>query len=733
MRQRLPRRHLLRHHADECLPYGVGPGGDHDPTCTRTPVPGVFFPGVQCEWLGPPAGDPYPDHKNVLSTPMVAAIDARAAASSRGRQIVLVSYNYTDGGAQSCEGTDANYFGVIRILDGRTCQQLATMDSPTVVASSTVALADLGGYDSAPEIIAARTQGGLVAWTRNPATGAWEILWQTQSTIGDNVCDWAGPSVYDLDDDGKPEIIFLGAVFDSGGNLLDSSLDTAALEPGAPGYIPVVADVDGDGKPELVSGGQLYDWDVANHTWVAKGPTLGLMGRVAVADFGTFGADPAMDDRSTLDGIAEVAVIAAPAGSPVVGHAYIYNLEGRQLFDQPLQGATPGKGGPPTIADFDGDGRAELSSAGGSAYTVFDPDCVAGADPSVCASGRTDGILWTQPSQDLSSNVTGSSVFDFEGDGAAEVVYGDECFTRVYQGKTGQVMYSHYRRSCTWYENPVIADVAGDFNAQILIPSNANCPGITCPAVDPIFDGVQCLDDADCPAATTCGRDQPADTLGRCRCTQDVDCGGDNFVCRDPEAGPSPAGMVCRAENPGPSTAYGLRVVHDRLDRWVNTREIWNQHAYDVTDVTDDGRIPKTSDRVRNWTVPGLNNFRQNAPGNGSGVGAVPDLTVHAVKTTCMGNDASVVIEICDRGTEPVADGLEVAVYAGNPPTAVACVATTDVPVKPGNCIEAVCTWTDAKGSATVVVDDDGTGMGTNTECHEDNNSFVVAGVACAP
>jgi hypothetical protein len=547
------------------------------------------------------------------------------------------------------------------------------------------------------------------------------------------VCDWAGPSVYDLDDDGKPEIIFLGAVFDSDGNLLDSSLDTATLEPGAPGYIPVVADVDGDGKPELITGGQLYDWDVANHTWVAKGPTLGLMGRVAVADFGTFGADPAMDDRSTLDGIAEVAVIAAPAATPAVGHAYLYNLEGRQIFDQPLQGVTPGKGGPPTIADFDGDGRAEFASAGGSAYTVFDPDCVAGADPSVCASGRTDGILWTQPSQDLSSNVTGSSVFDFEGDGAAEVVYGDECFTRVYQGKTGQVMYSHYRRSCTWYENPVIADVAGDFNAQILIPSNANCPGITCPAVDPIFDGVQCLDDADCPAATTCGREAPGDDLGRCRCTQDADCGGDNFVCRDPEAGPSPAGMVCRAENPGPSTAYGLRVVHDRLDRWVNTREIWNQHAYDVTDVTDDGRIPRTSDRVRNWTVPGLNNFRQNAPGNGSGVGEVPDLTVHAVKTTCMGNDASVVVEICDRGTEPVADGLEVAVYAGDPPTAVACVATTDVPVKPGTCIEAVCTWTDAKGSATVVVDDDGTGMGANSECHEDNNSFVVTGVACAP
>src|SRR5690348_10704578 len=58
----------------ECLPWGVGPGGGSDPMCTRTPVPGVFFPGLQCAWSGPPAGDPYPDHKNVLATPMVALL-----------------------------------------------------------------------------------------------------------------------------------------------------------------------------------------------------------------------------------------------------------------------------------------------------------------------------------------------------------------------------------------------------------------------------------------------------------------------------------------------------------------------------------------------------------------------------------------------------------------------------------------------------------------------------------
>ena len=242
--------------ANECLPYGVGPCGANDSTCKSTPVPGVFFPGVQCEWLGPPAGDKYPDHKNVLGTPMVANVAANGEISRPA--IVFVSYNFTDGGAESCEGTNPAYFGVIRVIDGRTCEQLATIDSPTVVASASVALADIGGYDIQPEIIAETTTGGLAAWSRNPATGSWDLLWNNTSTIADNFCDWSGPSVHDLDDDGVPEIISLGNVYDAHGNVLTEQFAPGQLDPGADGYIPVVADVDGDGAPELVTNGSNY-------------------------------------------------------------------------------------------------------------------------------------------------------------------------------------------------------------------------------------------------------------------------------------------------------------------------------------------------------------------------------------------------------------------------------------------------------------------------------------------
>lgn len=36
----------------------------------------------------------------------------------------------------------------------------------------------------------------------------------------------------------------------------------------------------------------------------------------------------------------------------------------------------------------------------------------------------------------------------------------------------------------------------------------------------------------------------------------------------------------------------GIRVFQDRNNSWVNARKIWNQHAYSVTNVNDDGTVP---------------------------------------------------------------------------------------------------------------------------------------------
>ena len=42
----------------------------------------------------------------------------------------------------------------------------------------------------------------------------------------------------------------------------------------------------------------------------------------------------------------------------------------------------------------------------------------------------------------------------------------------------------------------------------------------------------------------------------------------------------------------------------------MQTRRIWNQHTYHITNVRADGTIPAVEQN--NWLVPGLNNFRLN-------------------------------------------------------------------------------------------------------------------------
>jgi hypothetical protein len=704
---------------DECLPWEVGPSGDLDEECVRVAVPGVFVPGVQCEWV-PEEGDAW---RNVLGAPMVADFGGPGGGEFSLPYIVFVTYNGSDGGLPAAAGTDPALYGKIRIVDGRTCDLLYTIDTPTVLGAPSVALGDLTG-DRRAEIVAARTIGGLVAFTHDPDQDAWEVLWETDSQLADAVQNWAGPSIHDLDDDGDPEVLHYGGVYDGAtGDTLDEALsidNPNSLETRTTGYIPVVADTDADGVVELITGTTRYAWDAGNTMWVATGQPLGpAMGRTAVADFGTFVTEGA-DDRATLDGIAEVVVVTSNV-------MRVRSIAGHEIFQAPFAGS----GGPPTIADFDGDGRVEVAVAGATAYTVFDYDCRPGTTEALCPSLRDDFILWTQPSQDASSNTTGSSVFDFEGDGRAEVVYADECFTRVYDGASGEVMYSHYRTSCTWHELPIVADVDGDFNAEIVVGSNDNCntacpPGSDAPYLDPSFDGVACLDDSDCPGTTTCGREEAADPLGRCRCVEDVDCGSE-FVCRDRNT-PSPVGRVCRAEHPASSVDdnHGIRVLSDSLDRWVNTRRIWNQHAYSVTNVDDDGTIPRTRDWLRNWEVSNLNNFRQNAPGEGIGDGQVPtpDLTVRSAAVTC-GGEVTITADVCNRGTEPVAPGVPVAIYQAGVPAAV-CATVTEEEMQPGECTEVACSFAASDGDHVVVVDDDGAGEGANSECRGGNNALGV-------
>ena len=716
-----------------CIPWGQPPGKDFDPSCQTGLPPGNFAPTVKCEFSTPPAGDPFPDHRDVQATPMVVNFNPGLA----GTPSIVAPFTAT------VVSSYTEDLGVIRVLRGDDCTLEANLGGGQagyagfLVSSAPVAVGDLDG-DGSAEVVAFAADGRVVAFTRK--AGTWNVLWTSADVIGtpctssNNRCPlgWAGPSLHDLDDDGVPEVIREGSVV-NGATGLTLALLPANYASYSVGLNPVLANLDQDAAIELTNGQFVWEWTSAG--WVQDpnfpGATPSAPGFAAVADFGAYGAGvPATNP--------EIVVVRS---ATVMIHA----IDGTYALDPT---AIPGGGGgAPTIADYDGDGLPEVGVAGEAFLTVYDIDCTAAPRPNgTCSAGNAcddtagvpgacpTGILWSRRTQDISSNITGSSVFDFEDDGKAEVVYGDECFVRVYGGTDGTVLFSQYRSSCTWYENPIVADTDGNFRADLVTPSNLACSdgvnGIACNMLDPSgvdtqFAGLRCQTAADCISGN-CDN-------GLCRCTATAQCCGagtdaacleQGFTCAPPPAGTAGTGNTCRAAHP--HGVQGIRVYSDALDRWVRSRQIWSQHAYHVTHIDEDGTIPQTSSWQKNWLDPDLNNFRQNVPGDASGKDS-PDITAGVSGFTCQGSQATLTAPVCNRGSAPIAAGIKASFYDG---TTKVCEALTTKTLQPGECELVSCLWATPPSDPVdiqVVTDEDG----EKTECKEGNNLGTVVGVHC--
>jgi hypothetical protein len=394
------------------------------------------------------------------------------------------------------------------------------------------------------------------------------------------------------------------------------------------------------------------------------------------------------------------------------------------------------RGGPPTIGDYNKDGTPDIAVADGTFFRVFDLKCA--GMPAGCAG---DYVRWAEPSQDKTSGETGSTTFDFEADGRPEAIYADECFLRVYDGPSGAVLFSAWRSSCTWWEYPVAADVNKDTHTKIVVNSNPNC-AVSCPVIDPIDPGVRCMTNDDCYAH---GCDS-----GFCRCTTDADCGEINptqdggLKCEPVLSGTAGTGNVCRMTHPQPMATVdrnailsGVRVLRDRLDRWASSRPLWNQHAYNITHINDDGTVPQTSQWLQNFKQPNLNNFRANVQGPG-GVDDLPDITGALDKTgVCETANGNVTLtgKVCNRGYREVGAAMPATFYLG--PVSdnhILCVSYTAGPVPINQCLPVSCnvTTTVPPGSTiTMVVNDDGAGHRTTVECDYTNNTDSVVIDAC--
>jgi hypothetical protein len=698
-----------------CVPYGYPPSKVNDPTCQKAKQPPGVAPTVQCEWSGTEATDPTKDFFVSYSAPMIADLNLDLDAKKLQPSIVITTWK-TESLTLADGGTASERFGMLRVFDGRDCKEqmhIGGPDDPEVELNrpaygSQWVLVDLDGDvgskpDGHPEIVGFHRSSGpvgsdppaqLIAYGIDTSGAKPKLVrrWIGRTCGTDDsgaeppvsiLTNWStwptGPGAWDLDDDGVPEIVIDKQVFDSRGCLLNPS------DGNVEGFYTAVADVDLDGVPDLVRHDGVYGWQTTTRSWARKAwsqsdAAVHLPGYVAIVDVGRYSAIPG---HAATEPLPEIVVVGG-------GTIRVQTLGGEVLFGpMALYNQTPGKtplGGAPTASDFDGDGYVEFAAAGGDFYAVYDPDCAAGGVPAARPGAqclKTDaslpsGILWARPSQDWSSSTTGSSVFDFDGDGASEVVYGDECYLRVYKGATGEVIFSAPASSGTGSELPVIADVDGDFATEI-VASRASMAA--CPATDPLF----------------------------------------------------PAGEPFEAKG-------GFVVLRDPQDRWVSSRPVWNQHAYSITHVTDDARVVKSSEMLRNWEQKGMNNFRQNTQGE-LGKLALADLTVELgnLDQVCSGETVSLslVARVCNRGTNPVQDGAGVAFYmqpngtdagADAGQRTLLCETQTDTLLAPGECTVVQCTGTLQAGyDVFVVVDPDG----KVADCHPGNNAGASSRVLC--
>ncbi len=735
--------------------------------CTTAFKAGVFAPNLQCQWTNPPAGDPFPMHRQVLTTPLVADLPNNSGAAA---EIIFVASDSTIGATQG-DGTG----GRIRILNGQTCVQDEVIKAgPAVRDAATPAIGDLDG-DGKPEIVAHENfpnNNKIVAFTWK--TDHYDVMWE--STTGAANADpgsWDGVSLHDLNNDGKAEVIGRdGEVFDG--------VTGKQITPGGMPVIldsdPVLGDVDHDGTVDLVAN-QVFSWSGTG--WVKKYPGMNATTPATAAtfygfaDFGTRGADGKFD-HTKKDGIAEVVAVGAVGGVESSGMVGIYTLQGEPLLRVDLPpSACPGgmatgeRGGAPTIGDFDGDGMPELATAGAFAYRVFDLDC---ADAGQTCSDKAHFIRWSQSSQDCTSGATGSTIFDFEGDGAAEAVYADECFVRVYSGKTGEVLFSTYHSSATWWEQPIVADPDHSDRSKLIFGGSSNAYAFqTCGPqtaeprtpkdpdsrkngnVDKLYKGLRCVADADCPS-------MKCDT-GFCRCTTDLECGNtwnapitdgndveSGLVCTSPITGTPGTGNVCRMMHGQVDTKLvadkyfsGLFVYRDALDRWASSRAMWNQNAYSITNINDDGTIPKTSAWMQNFQDPKLDNYRQNRQGSTSA--DLADITGALNKAdACTLTKAGGVVftgKVCNRGLRGVGANMPAAFYVGGADAGAmpVCKTVSNGPVPVGGCATISC---EVPGMAvadaatiTMVANDAGSGARLVDECNYDNNTSSVVIDSC--
>lgn len=380
----------------------------------------------------------------------------------------IILYNYEDGKVKK-----KNSFTVTRT-------QVVNGVSTTGSSTASFGAIAIARYNDEGYIVLAGTNKYLYAY--NPAG---VMLWRSDQVYDNDVVK-TPVNIADFDGDGIPEVYVANKIFSlANGKLLadGGTANNKGTMSSVSGFSPMAIDVDLDSKNdlELVAGTQIYKATLTNKSGTS-GNSLSVITDLELPA-AKIPANALKDGITQVvdidnDGSLEVVVTSINASNRAVVYVWKPQPNGESyIVGSYLVPATSvSYTSIPMIGDIDNDGYPEIVFiTNGSLYRMY----ALKYDPNAAMGNRLK-LKWQLTHSD-GSGCTGMSMFDFNLDGTAEIVYRDQTELRIIDGSPDPVdanktlVHSDANKtftnvlSHTLREYPVIADLDKDGQAEIVV------------------------------------------------------------------------------------------------------------------------------------------------------------------------------------------------------------------------------------------------------------------------